>query len=245
MPEAHSACQSSDPAAPAHPPASPTREGRDNRAGRSHLRDALPFEAPGDRPSTRRSLRAHSENQSPGVGRVAAVILAIGVAPLGVWAADHLNSPTVSASGATDLTDVYAFSTSDAKTTVLDRQRQPRRRRPAELDDLLRDRRPVQHHGRHQRRCRPRRDLPASASPRAARRASRSGATGSCGAPARPVTRSSSAAAPSCGPASATIRSSSTSTRSRATSSAPTTAASCATPRRSTSSRASTSARSS
>ena len=33
----------------------------------------------------------------------AAVILAIGVAPLGIWAADHLDSPTVSASGATDL----------------------------------------------------------------------------------------------------------------------------------------------
>ena len=49
----------------------------------------------------------------------AAVILAIGVAPLGIWAADHLDSPTVSASGATDLTDVYAFSTNDAKKTVL------------------------------------------------------------------------------------------------------------------------------
>ena len=49
----------------------------------------------------------------------AAVILAIGLAPLGIWAADHLDSPTVSASGATDLTDVYAYSTSDAKKTVL------------------------------------------------------------------------------------------------------------------------------
>lgn len=49
----------------------------------------------------------------------AAVILAIGLAPLGIWAADHLDSPTVSASGATDLTDVYAFSTNDATKTVL------------------------------------------------------------------------------------------------------------------------------
>ncbi len=36
----------------------------------------------------------------------AAVILAVGLAPLGVQAADHLNSPTVTGSGATDLTDV-------------------------------------------------------------------------------------------------------------------------------------------
>jgi Domain of unknown function (DUF4331) len=50
---------------------------------------------------------------------VAAVILAIGVAPLGIWAADHLDSPTVSASGATDLTDIYAYSTNDSKKTVL------------------------------------------------------------------------------------------------------------------------------
>ena len=49
----------------------------------------------------------------------AAVILAIGLAPLGIWAADHLDSPTVSASGAADLTDVYAFSTSNSKQTVL------------------------------------------------------------------------------------------------------------------------------
>ena len=49
----------------------------------------------------------------------AALILAVGVAPLGIWAADHLDSPTVSASGATDLTDVYAYSTSDAKHSVL------------------------------------------------------------------------------------------------------------------------------
>ena len=40
----------------------------------------------------------------------AAVILAVGLAPLGVQAADHLDSPTVSGSGATDLTDVYAFA---------------------------------------------------------------------------------------------------------------------------------------
>ena len=49
----------------------------------------------------------------------AAVILAVGLAPLGIWAADHLDSPTVSASGATDLTDVYAYSTNDSRKTVL------------------------------------------------------------------------------------------------------------------------------
>ena len=49
----------------------------------------------------------------------AAVILAIGLVPLGVGAADHLDSPTVSASGAADLTDVYAYSTNDSKKTVL------------------------------------------------------------------------------------------------------------------------------
>ena len=49
----------------------------------------------------------------------AAVILAVGLAPLGVGAADHLDSPTVSASGATDLTDVYAYSSNDSKKTML------------------------------------------------------------------------------------------------------------------------------
>ncbi len=49
----------------------------------------------------------------------AAVILAIGLAPLGVGAADHLDSPTVSASGAADLTDIYAYSTNDSSKTVL------------------------------------------------------------------------------------------------------------------------------
>lgn len=49
----------------------------------------------------------------------AAVILAIGLVPLGVGAADHLDSPTVSSMGAADLTDVYAFSTSDKTRSVL------------------------------------------------------------------------------------------------------------------------------
>jgi hypothetical protein len=49
----------------------------------------------------------------------AAVILAIGLSPLGAGAADHLDSPTVSASGAADLTDVYAYSTNDATKSVL------------------------------------------------------------------------------------------------------------------------------
>ena len=49
----------------------------------------------------------------------AAVILAVGLAPLGVGAADHLDAPTVSANGATDLTDVYAYSTNDSSKTVL------------------------------------------------------------------------------------------------------------------------------
>jgi hypothetical protein len=49
----------------------------------------------------------------------AAVILAVGLAPLGVSAADHLDSPTVSASGATDLTDVYAYSSNDSTKTIV------------------------------------------------------------------------------------------------------------------------------
>ena len=49
----------------------------------------------------------------------AAVILAVGLAPLGAGAADHLDAPTVSANGATDLTDVYAYSTNDATKSVL------------------------------------------------------------------------------------------------------------------------------
>ena len=40
----------------------------------------------------------------------AAVILAVGLAPLGVSAADHLDSPTVGSMGAADLTDVYAYA---------------------------------------------------------------------------------------------------------------------------------------
>ena len=49
----------------------------------------------------------------------AAVVLAVGLAPLGAGAADHLDAPTVSANGATDLTDVYAYSSNDASKTVL------------------------------------------------------------------------------------------------------------------------------
>jgi len=49
----------------------------------------------------------------------AAVILAIGLAPVGAFAADHLDSPTVSAMGSADLTDVYAFSTHDKQRSIL------------------------------------------------------------------------------------------------------------------------------
>ena len=49
----------------------------------------------------------------------AAVILAVGLAPLGVAAADHLDSPTVSSMGAADLTDVYAYSMSNKTHSVL------------------------------------------------------------------------------------------------------------------------------
>lgn len=61
------------------------------------------------------------KSQVPRLAAVAtaAVILAIGLAPLGVGAADHLDSPTVSALGSTDLTDVYAYSTNDSTRTVL------------------------------------------------------------------------------------------------------------------------------
>ena len=48
-----------------------------------------------------------------------AVILAVGLAPLGVQAADHLDSPSVSSMGAADLTDVYAYSTNSRTQTVL------------------------------------------------------------------------------------------------------------------------------
>lgn len=49
----------------------------------------------------------------------AAVILAVGLAPLSVAAADHLDSPTVSSMGAADLTDVFAFSTANKTQSVL------------------------------------------------------------------------------------------------------------------------------
>lgn len=50
---------------------------------------------------------------------VAALILAVGLAPLGVGAADHLDAPTVSANGATDITDVYAYSSNDSTKSIL------------------------------------------------------------------------------------------------------------------------------
>jgi len=49
----------------------------------------------------------------------AAVILAVGLAPIGAQAADHLDSPTISTMGAADLTDVYAFSTHDKQRSIL------------------------------------------------------------------------------------------------------------------------------
>lgn len=49
----------------------------------------------------------------------AAVILAVGLAPLGVQAADHLDSPSVSAMGAADLTDVYAFAVGGERSVLI------------------------------------------------------------------------------------------------------------------------------
>ncbi len=49
----------------------------------------------------------------------AAVILAVGLAPLGVQAADHLDSPTVSSMGAADLTDVYAYAVSGNRSVLI------------------------------------------------------------------------------------------------------------------------------
>jgi hypothetical protein len=49
----------------------------------------------------------------------AAVILAVGLAPLGVEAADHLDSPTISSTGAADLTDVYAFAVSGNRSVLI------------------------------------------------------------------------------------------------------------------------------
>jgi hypothetical protein len=48
-----------------------------------------------------------------------AVILSIGLVPLSAQAADHLDSPTVSSMGATDLTDVYAFAVSGDRSVLV------------------------------------------------------------------------------------------------------------------------------
>ena len=89
----------------------------------------------------------------------AAVILAVGLAPLGVSAADHLDSPTVSANGATDLTDVYAYSSNDSTKTIIVANVNPGAGALPNSGDDLRDGRPVQHHRRHQRQRNPGRDL--------------------------------------------------------------------------------------
>ena len=49
----------------------------------------------------------------------AAVILAVGLAPLGVSAADHLDSPTVGTMGAADLTDVYAYAVGATRSVLI------------------------------------------------------------------------------------------------------------------------------
>jgi len=49
----------------------------------------------------------------------AALILAVGLAPLGASAADHLDSPTVGSMGAADLTDIYAYSTHDKGRSIV------------------------------------------------------------------------------------------------------------------------------
>ena len=57
--------------------------------------------------------------QRLGATLVAAAILAVGLVPLGAGAADHLDAPTVSANGATDLTDIYAYSSNDSSKSIL------------------------------------------------------------------------------------------------------------------------------
>jgi hypothetical protein len=49
----------------------------------------------------------------------AAVILSIGLVPLSAQAADHLDSPTVSSMGATDLTDVYAYAVNGNRSVLI------------------------------------------------------------------------------------------------------------------------------
>lgn len=49
----------------------------------------------------------------------AAVILSIGLVPLSAEAADHLDSPSVSAMGAADLTDVYAFAVNGDRSVLI------------------------------------------------------------------------------------------------------------------------------
>lgn len=48
-----------------------------------------------------------------------AVILSIGLVPLGAQAADHLDSPTVSSMGATDLTDIYAYAVNGNRSVLI------------------------------------------------------------------------------------------------------------------------------
>ena len=57
--------------------------------------------------------------QRLGATLVAAAVLAVGLVPLGAGAADHLDSPTVSTNGATDLNDIYAYSSNDATKSIL------------------------------------------------------------------------------------------------------------------------------
>lgn len=57
--------------------------------------------------------------QRLGATLVAAAVLAVGLVPLGAGAADHLDSPTVSTNGATDLNDIYAYSSNDASKSIL------------------------------------------------------------------------------------------------------------------------------
>ena len=171
----------------------------------------------------------------------AAVILAVGLAPLGVQAADHLDSPTVSGSGATDLTDVYAFAVGGNRSVFIANVNPGAGALPNSTIyfgssvqynitvDTNGDARPdVTYLLRFGRVSGGQQTVTIW----------RNGVLWG-GGTHRPQ-RSRSVAAPASGPASRTTRSSSTSMRSRAASSAPTTAERCATPRRSTSSRAST-----
>ena len=174
----------------------------------------------------------------------AAVILAVGLAPLGVQAADHLDSLTVSSMGAADLTDVYAFAVSGHRSVLIANVNPAAGALP---NSTIYFGSGVQYNVTVDTNGDASPDVTYALrfkAPVAGQQAVSIWRNGALWGDGTPATRSTFRAARSFGPASLTIRSSSTSTRSRATSLEPPPAACSATAAPWTSSRASTSARS-